>query len=195
MLACASFASLVFAWIAQGQIEAFARTRVEVQRSADVTEYSVKAQFLQRLTTPYVKWPATSFESPESPFIVAVVGKDPFGKQLEAAFEGRRVEGHPVKILRFESLETLEDCHLLFVPESQDKNIEKIEEKYRDKAVLIVGESVNTVRDGAHIGCYMEKSKLRFAIHPTRSKKAKLEISSELLKLAKIVDEKKAAQQ
>jgi len=153
-------------------------------------EYELKAQFLLRFATPYVKWPETAFEDKASPFVVGILGKDPFGPSLDELFKGKKVGEHPIAIARFNSIDALKDCHMLFVPLAQEKHLEKLAKLTKDKSVLIVAESISAAQTGAQIGFYLEKSKVRFAINPTAAKQAKLEVSSELLKLAKLVENK-----
>ncbi len=160
---------------------------------AEVTEYTLKAQFVERFTR-YVKWPDTAMPEKTTPFVVAVVGKDPFGKSLEELLKDRKVAEHPIKIAHFASVDALApECQLLFVPRAQEKQLEKIGKFYKDKPVLIVAESSAAARNGAHIGLYLEQSSLRFVINNPVAKQANLEISSELLKLATPLDKKSEA--
>ena len=81
-------------------------------------------------------------------------------------------------------------CQMLFVPQAQEKQLKKIQEFYKDKPVLVVAESISAAESGAQIGFYLDKSRVRFAINSGAAKLVKLEISSELLKLAKLVETK-----
>src|SRR5512138_1339163 len=51
-----------------------------------LSEYQVKAALLLNFVR-YSDWPASAFVDARSPYVVAVVGRDPFGKDLEKAFE------------------------------------------------------------------------------------------------------------
>ena len=168
----------------------FARKGPASAQQQEPTEYDLKAIFLQRFATPYVKWPETAFEDQTSPFVVAVLGKNPFGKNLDRLFQTTKVGEHPCKVVYYESVADLKPCHMLFVTQAHEKDLKKIGEFRKDKPILIVAESIAAAQTGAHIGFYMDKSRLRFAINPTEAKAVKLEISSELLKLAKIVEGK-----
>jgi hypothetical protein len=193
-LAALKFASWIVA-IALGMLVADPRAESLRAASREVVaqgtgEYDLKAQFLLRFATPYVKWPETAFEEKTSPFVIAVLGKDPFGKALDELLKDKQVGDHPIKLVRFASVDALERCHMLFVPEAQEKQLKKISEFCKDKPILIVAESAAAAENGAHIGFYLEKSRVRFAIKPSAAKQVKLEISSELLKLAKVIEPK-----
>jgi hypothetical protein len=76
---------------------------------------------------------------------------------------------------------------MLFVPADEEGALEAIRDGLKGHTGLIVAESIEAARHGAHIGFYLEESRVRFAINETELRKDKLEVSSELLKLAKIV--------
>src|SRR2546426_126694 len=57
-----------------------------------VSEYRVKAVWLLNFAR-FVDWPPSAFANPHSPFVVGLLGKDPFGKDLEKALEGKTVKG------------------------------------------------------------------------------------------------------
>jgi len=153
-------------------------------------EYLVKALAIGHFVTRYVKWPETAHKSKDSEFVVAVLGKDPFGKSLQEVLKGKKVGDHPIKVVSYASVDELEDCHLLFVPASSEKRLPKVLEFFKGKPTLLVCESIAPVRDGAHIAITIEKSKPKLTIHPAEAKRAKLELSSELLKLADIIEDK-----
>lgn len=149
-------------------------------------EYKVKAAFLFNFAR-YVKWPKDTLGDPKTPFVVAVVGKNPFGKGLEDAFRDRSIDDRPLSVKHFADRGALADCNMLFIPQGEEANLEAIRAHYADRPVLLIAESIAAAQRGAQIGFYIEKSKVRFAINGEAAKRAELEVSSELMKLAKIV--------
>lgn len=150
------------------------------------SEYSVKAAFLFNFAR-YVKWPKSVLGEKNAPLIVAVLGKNPFDRILEDAFKGKRVGERELVVKYFETLDSMKDCHMLYVPQGEESGLDQVRAKYLDRPVLLVSESIAAAQRGAQIGFYIENSKVRFAINETAAKLARLEVSSELLKLAKIV--------
>src|SRR6266487_3292054 len=55
-----------------------------------VSEYEVKAVWLLNFAR-FVEWPAAAFTNAHCPVVVGVLGKDPFGRNLEQALEGKTV--------------------------------------------------------------------------------------------------------
>lgn len=177
-----------------------AREATSSAPAQETGEYDLKAQFLLRFATPYVTWPEAAFENPTAPFVVAILGKDPFGKSLDKQLKGKKVGNHPIKIVHYASIEELDLCQILFMPEAQEKQLKKITEFYKKESTLIVAESIAAAESGAQVGFYLEKMPtgsfgVRFAINANAAKKVKLDMSSELLKLAKIVETKTEREQ
>lgn len=158
--------------------------------AAEVDEYQAKAAFLYNFTK-YVKWPEKCFATPEAEFVVAVVGADPFGKKLDDAFKDKRVGTHPVKVVRWKTVEQLGDCHLLFVPTAEAARLEKILLACAQKNTLLVGESEGFARHKGCLSFFIEEKKMRFEVNLEAAKRAELELSPQLLKLARQVTEDK----
>lgn len=152
-------------------------------------EYRVKAAFLFNFAR-YVHWPAEAFVDDDAPIVVAVYGDDPFGSALVDALAGKQIEKRRFVIERITGLDKLRPVHLLFVPDSSEREIGPIVEHYAGTSTLIVGDSMKTVEANGSIGFYFEQKKLRFAINAAAIKRCNLEVSSQLLKLAHIVGDK-----
>ena len=159
-----------------------------VPEDAQATEYQLKAAFLKNFVA-FTTWPEECFERARSPFVVGVVGKDPFGKVVDLIFEGQKVGQHAVEVRRFERGSDVENCHLLFVPSAQTRNLKTIQRAISGQSVLVVGESKHFARKGGVVGFVIEDTKLRFEVNPSAAKRAKLRISSKLLRLARIVED------
>src|ERR1043166_1966592 len=106
---------------------------------APVSEYRVKAVWLLNFAR-FVEWPASAFPAAHSPFVVGLLGKDPFGKELEKALEGKMVKGRSFRIKRVSSDPEMRGCHILFVSGTERRRSRDFSEKLRGAAVLSVGE-------------------------------------------------------
>lgn len=161
-----------------------------VRGSEETREYQIKSAFLFNFTK-YVEWPASAFKDTRSPLVIAVLGKDPFGPMLDKDCTGKVVNGRRLIVKRFSSVKHLEPCHLLFVPASEAGNGALIAQRYAGSSVLIVGESKDFARQHGLINFYIEKKNVNFEINMDSVKRNKLDISSQLLRLARIVKVKK----
>jgi hypothetical protein len=149
-------------------------------------EYAVKAAFLYNFV-PFVEWPATSFDSPDAPFVVCVSGRDPFGVVLDRTLARKTVGGHPFATRRLEKGEAAEGCHVLFVPGSEEPRAGAIVDSSRRASILTVGDFFAFADEGGVIAFYLEGNRVRFAINVDSAARSNLKISAHLLALARVV--------
>jgi hypothetical protein len=179
---------LVGGWI--GSTSALAVEQAPASQQQATDEYRVKAAFLYNFAR-YVKWPEPVFKDKDAPLRIAVVGSDVFSKVLEDLLKDKKAGTRPVLTSNFATAQELGECQILYVPSSEEKNLPQIKLAYKDRSILIVGDSYAVAEQGTQIGFYLDKSKVRFAINTDAVRAAKLEVSSELLKLAKVIEEPK----
>ena len=148
-------------------------------------EYMIKAAFLYNFAR-FVDWPAKAFPNDHTPINVCILGKDPFGDAFEP-IKGKIVKGRKLALLRVKRLEELEQCHILFISSSEDKRLSQILSAIRGKNILTVSDIKMFARRGGTINFVIVEKKIRFEINIEAVRLAGLEISSKLLKLAKIV--------
>jgi len=150
-------------------------------------EYLIKAAFIYNFTQ-FIEWPADSFASPDAPFVVGVVGHDPFNGVLDQAFADKVVGDRKVVIRYFDSIGVAEPCQLLFISRSEERPLVNVfKRKFGAAAVLTVGEFDSLLTIGGGIRFFAENNKIRFEISLDATDRARLKISSKLLKLAKVV--------
>lgn len=172
-------------WLVCVLVSLVARARA-VENLDAAHEHQIKAAFLLNFVK-YAKWPARAFERPEDTLVIAVLGSDPFGKVLDDTLRDKSIGSHKLEPRRFKSLQELSTCHLLFVAESESHKLAKIIETLGKQPVLVVGESDKFAAHGGCIGFFLEDKKVRFEINVEAVKRFDLELSSQLLKLARIV--------
>src|SRR5688572_24503994 len=127
-------------------------------------EYQVKAVFLFNFVQ-FVEWPATAFPSANAPIRIGVLGDNPFNGALEAAVQGEKVRNRSIVIERSSRLETLRDCHVVFVSRSERAEIGTILTVLGSRPVLTVGDVPDFARRGGIINFYLEGQKVRFEIN------------------------------
>ena len=148
-------------------------------------EYQVKAVFLFNFAQ-FVQWPSDTFATADKPFLIGILGDDPFDDFLDDTVRGEKVDGHPLIIRRYEHLEEARDCQILFISRSQYKRIENILASLKGRNILTVGDTDGFTRDGGIVGFFMERNKVHFKINVEAAKRGRLSISSKVLRLASI---------
>lgn len=155
-------------------------------------EYQVKAAFLVKFAL-FVEWPAaTTNADTNAPFVIGVLGKDPFGKNFDDAVKNERIHGHPVEVRRGLELSELNGCAVIFVCASESKRMEELLGKLDAKPVLTVADEPEFAKRGGMIGFIKEGGKVRFEINVAAAERAKLKLSSKLLQVGKIVAQGRA---
>ena len=69
----------------------------------------------------FMDWLEEVFLSADAPFVIGVVGKDPFGTALDKAFTGKQVKGRSFLVKRLTTDQNLKACHLLFIPAAEKR--------------------------------------------------------------------------
>ncbi|MBN1141146.1 MAG: YfiR family protein, partial [Deltaproteobacteria bacterium] len=132
----------------------------------------------------FVEWPAASFNAPDSPLTIAIVGRDPMAEALKT-LEGKEVRGRRIAVFRWEHLEQSAPCHILYIGSSERKNLGAIFKKVAAWDVLTVGAMEEFIHQGGIIMFFLEKNKVRFEINPDMASWKKLHISSHLMRLSR----------
>ena len=164
-------------------------------------EYQVKAAFLYNFVK-FIEWPKERFSSDKDPIVIGVVGKDPFGEALDQVAQ-KPVKDRTLVIKRLPScpsedadpvhpqIDAIRQCHVLFVCPSEKKVSKRLVAALGDAAILTVGDTSGFLEEGGMINFLVEERKVRFEIGLAKARSAKMDISSQLLRLAKRVDEGK----
>jgi hypothetical protein len=156
-------------------------------RAADArppSELEVKAAFLYHFAQ-LVSWPA----EPQGPVVVAVVGRDPFGDRLEATIGGQSVRGRPIRIERASRPGGLASVpHVLFVGAATLREAQALLAEVPRAPVLTVGATPGFAGGGGMVEFRVTPdARVAFDIDLRAVERARLAMSSQLLKIARIV--------
>jgi len=153
-------------------------------RGQPAREYQLKAVFLLRFGQ-FVDWPVAAFPKPDSPFVIGVLGPDPFGSSLDEAVRGEKIRGRDIEIHHFRRVEEVDACHILFI-NSREEPLESILARLKGRSILTVGDSENFARRGGIIRFLTEQGKVRLRINLEAAKANNLVVSSKLLRWAEL---------
>lgn len=153
-------------------------------------EYQLKAVFLYNFAQ-FTDWPTTAFPKTNSPVVIGIFGKDPFGNVLDDTVKGESINGRSLVVRRFARLEDINECQLLFISASETNRLPQILSAVKGRSTLTVGETDNFVLSGGIILFATSNNKIRLRINLDAARQANLTISSKLLRLADIVTAEK----
>ena len=152
--------------------------------SSDALENEVKAAMVFNFTK-FIEWPTASFTDSKAPFVVGLLGEDDLTPFLEAAMREKSVAGHPVRCIRMQAHKASENCHLLVIARSERRKGAEILSKWQRSGVLSVSTIDEFVKMGGVIGIVVEDKRARFEVNIDTARRANLNISSKLLRLAR----------
>jgi hypothetical protein len=163
--------------------------RAEGQAQA-VGEYQVKAAFLYSFAK-FVEWPADA--APEADlFVISIVGDDPFGRTLDDVLRDKMVGPRKVVVRRVPHGQEPGPSHIVFISESEAQRLPGLLKRLQGAPVLTVGEAEQFAERGGVVRLRTENNRVRLDINVGVAERAHLRISSELLKLARIVEDRAA---
>jgi len=159
--------------------------------------YQVKAVFLTNFVR-FVNWPETKLPEKKEPWIIGIVGEDPFGEALRIV-DRKIVKGCKLVVRRFKrgtgppqsrfypDLAQIGTCHVVFVARSEKPHLSHLLPMLESHAVLTVGEGDGFLESGGMIAFVGDQTKGQFEVHLKNARKAHLDIQAQLLRLARNV--------
>jgi YfiR/HmsC-like len=152
------------------------------------TPYELKA-FLLCSFAIYTEWPKEAFVDDTAPFVLGILGKDPFGKDIDI-IKGKTIRNRPLVVKYYEKVEEVTGCQMLFIGSSEKKRIPEIVKALEHASVMTVSEIDGFVEQNGMIDIFMEETRPGFArpgyrINQAAAQRAGIKIGSYVLKLAK----------
>ena len=149
---------------------------------AQTSETAVKAAFLPRFAR-YVTWPPGALPKAGDPFVLCVVGGDPFGSALDQAARTQSVDGRRIAVRRVASAASAGGCHIAFIQGSHAQPPGQLLAGFGRRPVLTVTDASNGGQRGI-IHFSIVSGRVRFSIDEAAASQRGLGISSRLLALA-----------
>jgi len=149
-------------------------------------EYRSKATFLATFPS-FVDWPDGAFTSPNSPFIVCVLGDFRFGTTLAEVSRDSMPHGRRVSVRWIRNDQQLRGCHILFVSSSELARYSKVIALVQGTSTFTVGETRDFLAAGGMLAISFEHEAIQFDVNLGLAKEAHFHVSSRLLALARRV--------
>ena len=145
-------------------------------------EYNLKAAFVYNFTR-YINWPPAV----EDDFIIGVVGSSPIYEPLLEIAKTKTVNEKKITIRSFEKPEDITFCNILYISKNSSIPLYSVLTKI-GYGTLTISEEEGYARQGTAFNFVLVKDKLRFESNIRALNLARLKASSQLLKLAIIVE-------
>ncbi len=146
-------------------------------------ESNLKAAFIYNFTK-YIDWdPATE----QSEFVIGVVGTSKIANALTELARVNLAKNKRIAIRFFNSPEEIQYCNILFISEKNSFPLQSVLSK-ATKGMLCISEQPGYAKEGTAFNFVQVNEKLKFEANLKAINAAGLKASSQLLKLAIIVD-------
>jgi len=150
----------------------------------DNKEYNLKAAFIYNFTR-FIEWDTLNNRGE---FIIGVINSSPITVALEDLARTKTVNNKKIIIRHFYTAEEISECNILFISENSKISLREILDKTKSKNTLTISEQEGYAKQGTAINFIIVNSKLKFEANTKAINSAGLTASSQLLKLAEIVD-------
>jgi hypothetical protein len=145
--------------------------------AADGLEYQVKAAFLFNFLK-FIDWPPSPIGSP---WVIGILGSDPFGEVLDDTVRGKTVGNRIVEVRRYARFADVKNCNILFIGRTEYERMGTPTQP----GLLTVGEAPGFLKSGGIINFYIEDNRVHFEIQPAVARSTGLHVSAQLLKLGR----------
>jgi hypothetical protein len=171
---------LLVGWLLAGWPVAGAQEPVPARESA------VKAAFLYKFAG-FVDWPSGTFERPDAPLVIGVLGNDAVAADLEQIVAGRTVEGRSIAVRRLREPGEAGPLHVVLVGAGREGRVRETAGAI-EGPVLVVTEQENGLRLGGILNFVAEGGRVRFAASLPAAEARGLRLSARLLAVAQTVE-------
>ena len=155
-------------------------------QAARASEAQVKAVFLFNFAQ-FVDWPPEAVPDSQAPLVIGILGGDPFGEFLDATVRGERRGARPFAVQRYQRVEEITRCDILFIGRPVADRPEDILARLKNRPILTVSDADRFAERGGMIRLVTDRSRIRLQINPEPAEAARLTISSKLLRVAEVI--------
>lgn len=156
--------------------------RVSTAHGADDREARLRAAFVYNFAS-FTQWPSTV-----STFRIAIWRDAGAAAATKTELRGKQVHGAELEVTALSETSDIKDFRIILIDsDASSADLEKFLEPLMRKPILTVSRIDSHCSTGVMICFYKDGEKLRFAISKSAVERAGLKLSSQLLKLARML--------
>ena len=148
-----------------------------------------KAVFMYNFVD-FVAWPESASDSL---FTFGILGESSITVPLREIAAGKSSTIRKLSVEVFGEIDEIDRCNILFVSTGYASRMEELKRTLGNRNILTIADTPGLGARGVAINFYISDGRLRFEINRESLKRAGLYASSQLLKLATLVEEQKQA--
>jgi hypothetical protein len=136
-----------------------------------------------------VSWPEGTWRSSAMPFNLCILGEDSVSQALKKLV-GKKIKGHDLSVQSYRVQLPKGHCQLLYIANNMKLKQGWVASSLSERAVLSVSEIPGFLNQGGVIELFRQDQRTRFKISQGNANQRGLEISSRLLTLAALVEDR-----
>jgi hypothetical protein len=149
----------------------------------EVTEPALKAAFIYNFAK-FTEWPGDLLPA-KATMVICVLGDKVIADALTRAVKDRVVGDHPLRVSHVEAAGPLRTCQILYLSQVPASQAIHVMAGLGDASVLTISDMEGFNALGGITQLYFDRGKLSFSVHLEPAKRARLQISSRALVLAR----------
>jgi hypothetical protein len=146
-------------------------------------EANLKAVFIYNFIN-YIDW---GNEENGNEFVIGIIGSSEIDNPLAAIAKTNLAKNKTIVIRHFNKVEDIRNCQILFIPKNSPFSLKAVLEKI-ERGMLTVSDEPGVAKQGAAFNFVLVNGKLKFEVNLKSVYLSGVKVSSQLLKLAIIVD-------
>lgn len=147
---------------------------------------AVTAAYLIKFVN-FVDWPADVL-APESPLTMCLADL-PVAQAVARVVSARPATARPIIVMPVQPGAVPAECGVLYVSDLDARKMAALIVALRGRSVLAISDAEDFAKRGGTIQLFLEDGSMKFSVNPQAAERARLHVSSLLLKLAVIVRE------
>jgi hypothetical protein len=178
-LSCAVAATICLSWSA----ESYAQS---------ATAAALTSAFLYNFAK-FTEWPADAL-APGQPLALCVLGDNGVAAALEQVIRGHAIESHELTVELLKPDQSARSCHVLYVSGLDEKRSLQLIDNLKAAPVLTASDANRFAEIGGIAQLILENGRMRFTVNVNAAQRARLQLSSKLLSLARIIKDEQHVQ-
>lgn len=144
-------------------------------------EYAVKAAYLFKFGD-FVEWPSAALPKPGKPFVIGILGEDPFGSVLDDLVRSHTIQGRPIQVRRYQRPEDVWEVQILFLGRMSGLEQKRAVRELEGLSLLTVCDA--DLHPTAVLRFVTQGKRVRFEANLDEAEARQLKLSSKILSLA-----------
>jgi hypothetical protein len=141
----------------------------------------------------FTEWPSDAL-APGQRLALCVIGDNAVAGALEQTIKGHTIESHELSVELLKPDASARACHLLYVSGLDEKRSVQLIDNLKATPVLTASDADRFAELGGVAQLTLENGRMRFTINVTAAQRARLQLSSKLLSLARIIKDEQHVQ-